>query len=145
MDGQKVIGKKIYVNELLENNYLINDVVGANGEDCSDSYLVVKMQDDSYKYDVCLMCDGTAYSDKETKICEITDDELVININNDVNFDVEDKNVPTCTINATPDVVLKEKLLEIVSSNKNIEYYFDDINYGANKTKKINSAGTYKA
>ena len=31
LDGQKVIGKKLYVNELLQNNYLINDVVGANG------------------------------------------------------------------------------------------------------------------
>lgn len=87
-NGQKVIGKKLYVQDLLNNNYLINDVVGANGEDCSESYLVVRMQEENYKYDVCLLCDGTAYDDKDDKICEITDDELVTNIDIDIDFDV---------------------------------------------------------
>lgn len=147
-NGDKVIGAKLYVDDLLDEDYLVNDVVGANNEDCSESYLVVRLIDGSYKYDVCLICDGIAYDDKETGICEIDDSELVIENSNNIIIDVEDTNVPTCDIDVYKNTTSDSITLEIKTTSRSLvssPYSFDGVNYTTTNTKEITTNGTYTA
>ncbi len=147
-NGEKVIGEKLYVKDLLDKGYLINDVVGANNEDCSESYLVVRLINGKYDYDVCLICNGIAYDAKDTGICEIDDSELVIDNNDDIIIDIEDTNTPTCDIDVSPITISDSIILEIKTTSRSLvssPYSFDGVNYTNTNTKEITTNGTYTA
>lgn len=64
------LGNKIVSYETLKSSgYITNDMVDADGNSCSKSYVVVYMQDNKYKYAGCIICDD-GYENLVNRMCK---------------------------------------------------------------------------
>lgn len=92
--NKKIIGVILEANRLLENNYLINNIVDVNDKECnSESFVVAKLNEDgSYSYNVCLKCDGKEIIWDNDK-CKVENYET-----DEKKYIKEDAIPPTCNI-----------------------------------------------
>ncbi|MGM9878629.1 MAG: type IV pilin protein [Bacilli bacterium] len=58
----------VTAKEMASQNLLSSDVVNSKGEDCSDSYVVVKKGDKDYEYTSCMYCGGKYYNPETNDI-----------------------------------------------------------------------------